>query len=222
MLMAIDASTQWIGLALYDGAQVISEFIWRTHNHHSVELSPAIDELLKRSEVKPADLQALAIALGPGSFTSLRIGLAVVKGLSYALRLPIIGIPTLDILAAGIPVQPLEMAAVLQAGRGRLAVQWYDAADGKWASRGEPEIRTPHDLLQQIHQPTLVAGELDAEDRQVLSRRWKNVLLVPPAQSVRRPAYLAEIAWKRLQDGKVDDPISLAPIYLHVAGEIPA
>lgn len=222
MLLAIDASTQWIGLALYDGAEVISETVWRTHNHHSVELSPAIDGLLKRSEVKPTDLAALAVALGPGSFTSLRIGLAVAKGLAFALRLPLIGVPTLDILAAGIPVQGIDLAAVLQAGRGRLGVQWYSPSDGKWLPRGEPEIQTPHDLVQKIEQPTLVAGELDAEDRQTLARRWKNVVLVPPAQCVRRPAYLAEIAWKRLQDGKVEDPILLAPIYLHVAGEIPA
>lgn len=222
MLLAVDASTQWIGLALYDGARVMGEFTWLTHNHHSVELSPAIDELFKRSQIEPKQLQVLAVALGPGSFTSLRIGLAVVKGLSYALQLPVIGIPTLDILAAGIPVQPFRMAAVLQAGRGRLAVQWYGTVDGKWMPQGKAQIHTPHGLLQQIDQPTLVAGELDAAERQVLSRRWKNVLLVSPAQSVRRPACLAEMAWQRLQDGKVDDPISLAPIYLHVAGEIPA
>lgn len=222
MLLAVDASTQWIGLALYDGARVIGEFAWLTRNHHSVELSPAIDELLKRSQVEPKQLQALAVALGPGSFTSLRIGLAVVKGLSYALQLPVIGVPTLDILAAGIPVQPFRMAAVLKAGRGRLAVQWYEAVESTWVPQGEAHIHTPHELLQQIDQPTLVAGELDAAERQIMSRRWKNVLLVSPARSVRRPAYLAEIAWKRLQDGKVDDPISLAPIYLHVAGEIPA
>jgi len=67
-----------------------------------------------------------------------------------------------------------------------------------------------------------VAGELSGEDRQVLSRRWKNVILLPPAACVRRPAHLAQIAWSRLQAGQIDDPISLAPIYLHVAGEIPA
>lgn len=221
MLLAIDASSQWIGLALYDGAQVVSEFTWRTHNHHSVELSPAIEEILKRSEVKATDLQALAVALGPGSFTSLRIGLAVVKGMAFALRLPIIGVPTLDILAAGIPVQPMALAAVLQAGRGRLAVQWYGAEGLKWLSHGSPEIHSPHELVQMINEPTLVAGELEAEERQTVARRWKNAILVPPALCVRRPAYLVEIAWKLLQDGKVDDPITLAPIYLHVAEAIP-
>jgi tRNA threonylcarbamoyladenosine biosynthesis protein TsaB len=221
MLLAIDASTQWIGLALFDGAQVLSECVWQTRNHHSVELSPAIEQILHRSSVQPKELQALAIALGPGSFTSLRIGLAVTKGMAFALHLPMIGVPTLDTLAAGIPVQENDLAAILHAGRGRLAVQWYTSKDGRWDPRGEPEIHTPHDFLQTINQPTLVAGELNAEDRQILSRRWKNVILVPPALSVRRPAYLAEIAWKRLQEGRVDDPVLLAPIYLHVAGEIP-
>lgn len=222
MLLAVDTSTQWIGLALYDGAQVLNETVWRSHSHHTVELAPALDTLFKTTGVRPEGLQALGIALGPGSFTSLRIGLAVVKGLALSLHLPLVGIPTLDILAAGQPVRDLPLAAILQAGRGRLAVEWYEPEGGAWKSQGEAQISRIEDLVSGIRRPTLVAGELNAEERHLLARKRKNVILASPAQSLRRPSVLAELAWKRWQGGKVDEPIALAPIYLHVAEPIPS
>ena len=118
MLLAVDTSTQWMGLALYDDEQIIGETIWQTHNHHSVELAPAIESLFNRSGITGKDLRVLAVATGPGSFTSLRIGMAFVKGLSLALNLPVIGIPSLDITVAAVPVQEIALAAVLQAGEG--------------------------------------------------------------------------------------------------------
>jgi len=75
--------------------------------------------------------------------------------------------------------------------------------------------------LGDIHVPTLVAGELDEATRRELKRKWKNVRLVPPAQSLRRPGYLAALAWERWQKGDVDDPIGLAPIYLRTRDPIP-
>lgn len=222
MLLAVDSSTQRVGLALYDGSQVVGEMLWQSHNHHTVEIAPAIQSLLARCGVKPQDLTALGVALGPGSFTSLRIGLAITKGMALALNLPLIGIPTLDALAVALPVQDLPLAAVLQAGRNRLALVWYAAHDGKWQAQGESKATSVEELSQSIRKPTLVCGELNAAERQILARKRKNVILPTPAQSVRRPAMLAELAWQRFQAGSVDEPISLAPIYLHVAGAIPA
>ncbi len=222
MLLAVDTSTTWIGLALYDGVRVLGEITWQTHNHHTVELSPAIQELIARCDVRNTDLQALGVATGPGSFTSLRIGLALVKGMALALRIPVVGVPTLDILAAAQPVGSVQhMAALLQAGRGRLALVWYDLKSGVWTARGEPQVTSAEELVLQLNQPTLVVGELSAAERQVLARRRKNAIVVSPAQSLRRPSYLAELAWERWRAGKTDEVISLAPIYLHVAEAIP-
>lgn len=221
VLLAVDTSTTWIGLALYDGVRVLGEVTWQSKNHHTVELTPAVHDLLNRCNLRMNDLQALGVALGPGSFTSLRIGLALVKGMALALRIPVVGVPSLDALVAAQPVRETPLAAVLQAGRGRLALVWYEARDGAWQSRGEPQMITAEELVLQLNKPTLVVGELNAAERQVLARRRKNAILVSPAQSLRRPAFLAEIAWKRWQDGHVDEVVSLAPIYLHVAEAIP-
>lgn len=221
MLLAIDTSTQMIGLALYNGWQVVCESVWQSRNHHTVEVAPAMHALLLNSGVKPDALQALAVASGPGSFTSLRIGMALAKGMALSLHLPVIGIPTLDILAAGQALQDLPLATVLQAGRGRLAVGWYHNNGQSWESSSKIEVASIQQLSTRIQKPTLVCGELNAEERQLLQRKRKNVLLAPPAQCVRRPAWLAELAWKRWQAGQVDNPVSLSPIYLHVAEEIP-
>lgn len=221
MLLAVDTSTQMMGLALYDGSQVLAESVWRTHSHHTVELAPAIDELLQRTAIKPAELTVLACALGPGSFTSLRIGLAVVKGLALSLHIPIIGIPTLDFLAASQPLQEFPMLALLPAGRGRMAVVHYAVKDGAWQAEDAPSVMTAEALSDSIHGPTYICGEMTAEDRQQLGRKWKNAMVASPARCVRRPACLAELAWKRWEAGEVDEPISLSPIYVHVAEAIP-
>jgi tRNA threonylcarbamoyladenosine biosynthesis protein TsaB len=222
MLLAVDTSTQWMGLALYDGSQVLGEAVWKTNSHHTVELAPAVEDLLRRTGITPGDLRALGVATGPGAFTSLRIGLALVKGLALALRLPVSGVPSLDVLASGQPVQDMTMVTALHVGRGRLAVGWYAPVYGKWLLQGEPKLMTTEDLAKQIKNPTLVCGELSAADRQVLARKRKNVILATPAQSLRRPAFLAELAWQRWQTGEVDEVVSLSPIYLRTAQDIPS
>lgn len=205
-----------VGLALYDGAQVIGESIWKSQNHHTVELAPAIHELLGRCGVAPQDLQVVATALGPGSFTSLRIGLAVAKGMALALHIPLVGVPTLDFLAAAQSAKELPLIAVLQLGRNRLAVGHYLAHKESWTLQGELSVMQIDELVQSIETPTLVCGEFSAVERQALARKRKIVLLASPAHSVRRPSYLAELAWKRWNAGQVDDPIPLAPIYLSI------
>lgn len=221
MLLAVDTSTQWIGLALYDGAQVQGEMSWQTRNHHTVELAPAVDRLLKQCGAAPDQLECLGVALGPGSFTSLRIGLALVKGMALSLHIPVVGIPTLNALAASVPEQNLPLAAVLQAGRSRLAVVWYAVEKNHWVSQGEPQVTNAEELAEKIEQPTLVYGELNAAERQVLAHKRKLALVGSPAACIRRPSYLAELAWQRWKADKTDEVIGLAPIYLHVAEAIP-
>ncbi len=221
MLLAVDTSTRTIGLALYDGVQVLSESVWKSHDYHTVELAPAVGDMLARCNVSVSDLNVLAVALGPGSFTGLRIGLALVKGMALAQRLPLVGIPSLDILASAQPINGEQLAAVLRAGRERLAVGWYAPADGTWQLKSRVEVLTPQELNQRIHKPTVVCGELGEDEQRLLARKHKNVILAPAAQSLRRPAWLAELAWKRWLAGRVDDPSTLSPIYLHYKESIP-
>lgn len=221
MLLAVDTSTAQMGLAVYVGAQVIGEYTWRSNQHHTVELAPAVAELLSRSGLTTDDIQALGVALGPGSFTSLRVGLSLVKGLALARHLPLIGIPTLDIYAASQPVSKLPLLAAIQAGRGRLAISRYKGTKKGWQATGSARVASIDTLIEEIQTPSIVCGEFTAAERQQLANR-EHVKLVSPAQSVRRPAILAELAWVRWQRGEADDEATLAPIYLHTAEPIPA
>jgi tRNA threonylcarbamoyladenosine biosynthesis protein TsaB len=163
------------------------------------------------------DIRALGVALGPGSFTSLRVGLSLVKGLALARHLPLVGIPTLAILAANHPASKLPLLAAIQAGRSRLAVGWYKSSKHGWQAKGLARVVPVEELIYEIRTPSIVCGEFTAQDRQRLAKDEVNVKLASPAQSVRRPAVLAELAWARWQSGDVDDEASLAPIYLHTA-----
>ncbi|MDH3942476.1 MAG: tRNA (adenosine(37)-N6)-threonylcarbamoyltransferase complex dimerization subunit type 1 TsaB [Anaerolineae bacterium] len=222
MLLAIDTSTQKIGLALYDGVQVRHEAVWPSPNHHTVELSPAIQSALDGAGLTVDDLQAVCVATGPGSYTGLRIGMAAAKGLALACSLPIVGVPTFDVLVAAQTPQDMALAAVLEAGRGRLAVGWYESKNGAWKQKKDAEVLTPQEFSKRIRQPTLICGELSEDVRRLLGRKRVNVTLASPAESFRRPGYLAELGWQRWQAGEVDDPYTLAPTYLHAGEAIPA
>jgi tRNA threonylcarbamoyladenosine biosynthesis protein TsaB len=219
MLLAVDTSTAQVGLAVYDGAQVIAEYAWRSSQRHTVELAPAVASILARSGLTMNNIQALGVALGPGSFTSLRVGLSLVKGLALARHLPLVGISTLDILAASQPASKLPLLTAIQAGRGRFAVSWYKSTRKGWQTHDPARVVSVEELLSEIKTPSIVCGEFTADDRQRLIGN-ANVKLTSPAQSVRRPAILAELAWARWQNGDVDDDATVAPIYLHTAEPI--
>ncbi len=221
MLLAVDTSTRSVGVALYDGVQVTAELTWVSRNYHTVELAPAVEALMGRAGVQVSDIAAFGVATGPGSFTALRIGLAFAKGLAFSCGVPLLGVPTLDILAAAQPPEENPLAAVLQAGRRRLAVGWYQASGGRWQSTGEIENLTLDELISRLSVPTRLCGELDAEARRRLEAESAYARLVSPAQSTRRPGVLAELAWARWQAGEHDDLAALSPLYLHHGDPIP-
>jgi tRNA threonylcarbamoyladenosine biosynthesis protein TsaB len=221
MLLAVDTSTRYLGVALYDGVSVLSELTWLSQNHHTVELSPAVAAALKQADMDSTALVAVAVALGPGSFTGLRIGLAFAKGLALSCRIPILGIPTLDILAAAQPVTNVLLASVLEAGRKRLAVAWYQVGGGRWNSTGELDNLTIEEFVDKLQPPMTVCGELSEVLREKIAAKHEDIVLASPAHAIRRPSFLAELAWNRWQNGDSDNPATLKPLYLHHGDPIP-
>lgn len=217
MLLAVDTSTAQVGLALYDGEHVLGEMAWTSRQHHTTELSPALSGLLKRCGVTMAMVTALGVAIGPGSFTSLRVGLSLVKGIALARNMPVVGIPTLDVIAAAQPLAKHPLITILQAGRTRIAFSVYKNVEKQWQAEGGVRSGTVDELLNEIESPVMVAGELTSEERKKFSKK-KKVSLASPAYCMKRPAVLAELAWERWQNNQVDEAATLAPIYLHVAG----
>ena len=220
MLLGVDTSTQAVGIAIYDGSQILCEESWISRRFHTVELAKAVSENLSRAGLLISELDVLGVAIGPGSFTGLRIGLALIKGIAFTHQLPVIGVPTLDITARGIPLADQKLAAVLQAGRNRLAVGWYQVLDGRWTPDGEIENLSLDELIKKIDQPYILTGELSHEIRQTL-KDHELIQPVNPTLAMRSPKYLAELAWERWQAGDVDDVLGLKPYYLHKGDPIP-
>lgn len=221
MLVAIDTSTQWIGIALYDGVQVLAEHSWRSQNYHTIELVPAIADMLKKCQVKPTQLSGIGVALGPGSFTGLRIGLSVAKGLALGQGIPVAGVPSLDVLVAAQPGLRRPMIAMLKIGRGRFAWARFEYKRPNWNQISETEVDDAKAIAATIDRPCYVVGEMTGEERQIMGRKWKTAQLAPASQCLRRPSVLAELAWDRLQNGREDDVVSLSPIYVHTLSNVP-
>lgn len=220
MLLAIDTSTRQAGVALYDRRRgLLAEQTWFTANRHTEELMPAIGGLFALAGATPGDLAAVAVAIGPGSFTGLRVGLAAAKGLALAQGISIVGIPTLDVTAFPHQSQPIPVIALAQAGRGR--VYWAPYAHGPagWGPQEAYALSTLPEVANAVTRPIAFAGELSEDDLATLQRfaGRQRVVALSPALSLRRPGCLAEMALARLDLGQSDDPASLSPIYLQNA-----
>ncbi len=216
MILAIDTATRWLGLALHSGTAVLAESGWRCLNNHTIELTPAIQHVLQLADVNMADLSGVAVAIGPGSYTGLRVGLAVAKGLALANQTPLLGISTLDCLAAGISPQPGKLIAVAEAGRTRVCTAVYEWQNNGWLAAQMPTIDTWEERLARLDADGryLFAGEISPEAVKQIRAAGKEFRVALPAASVRRASILAEIGWRRLRQGQVDDADSLAPLYL--------
>lgn len=215
MLLAIDTSTRYSGLSLYTEGQVLCEYTWQSANYHTEHLAPMVAQALTQIGASAHQIEGLAVALGPGSFTGLRIGLAFAKGLALARHIPLYGVPTLAILAAAQPPSDLPLLAVLQAGRKRYSVQSGRWEEGAWHLQDDLQVYTLPELLARAAEPCLVCGELPLDARQAFAEQAPQARLASPAAGLRRPAFLAQLAWERHRRGQADDPVSLAPIYLH-------
>lgn len=216
-LLAIDTATELASVALYDGEKgPRAESTWYTSMNHTVELMPTIALILERQGLAAEELDGLAVSLGPGSFTGLRIGLSVAKGLSLSLGIPIVGIPTLDIVAYAHYGQNLPICAIIQAGRGRICVALYERFEMGWQRLTEYHLATVKELSIQVKVPTLFCGEIDGSLNEALQAQMgRRAVVASPASSLRRAAYLAELGWHRLRSGERDTLTTLEPLYLH-------
>ncbi len=218
MLLAIDTATRTISLALHDGNQIQYEATWHTQNNHTVELTPAIHAALSQVGLDPSGLKAVAVAQGPGSFTGLRIGLGVAKGLALAQHLDLIAVPTLEIVAAAQPRSAGTLMAVLQAGRGRICIQPFQHNGERWVALHQPEITNWPEAAARGDGSTTFAGEIDETGRTTLGAIVPQPAIASGSLNLRRAGFLAEIAWGRLRANQRDDPASVTAIYLHQPG----
>lgn len=214
MLLAIDTSTSQASIALYRDA-VLAEASWLAGREQTRELLPEIQHLLRLVGGKVRDLTAIGVALGPGGFNGLRVGLATAKAIAAADGLPIVGIetPRADAYQHRLTFRPIR--PLYDAGRGEVATGLYKAADELFSTLEEPRITTLDETLNASPPDTLFCGELTPEWCQKIQERFgPDGHIVRPAGAVRRAGYLAELAAQLVVAGILDNPATLQPIYL--------
>ncbi len=215
MILAIDTATRWLGMALHSGTAVVAEMGWRCLNNHTIELTPNLQLMMQRANVTTADLDGIAVTIGPGSYTGLRVGMALAKGLALANQTPLLGIPTLDIVAAAFGPFPGQLWVVAEAGRTRICTAPYEWENGRgWVASQTPVIESWESLLPTLEGRVTFAGEITAQAAKQIKAADRTFQIMPPATAVRRAGYLAELGWRRLRADDLDDAQTLAPVYL--------
>jgi tRNA threonylcarbamoyladenosine biosynthesis protein TsaB len=215
LLLGIDSSTEHAGLALYGGSG-ISELTWDAGRRQTESLIPELTRLLELNSCRLSDLGAVAVATGPGSFNGLRVGMSVAKGLAYALRLPIVGVGTLDTVAYPHVGARAPIRAFVLAGRGRAVFADYRHRSGKWVRLSELRNVPVTDLAEGLSERTVLVGEMPETMAEELAAQ-PLASVPPPALRARRASYLAEIGYRRWQAGDVDVLEALEPVYVHGA-----
>jgi tRNA threonylcarbamoyladenosine biosynthesis protein TsaB len=214
LLLAIDTSTAVASVALYAG-QVLAETTWRAEQHHTRQLLPVIQRLLDLAQRPVAALEGVVVALGPGGFSGLRVGVTTAKVLAAVLDCPIVGCGTLEVIAYAHRETALPIRPILPGGRGEVATALYQREGERVALLEPPRLVELGALIAETTQPTLFCGEIAPEQAQMLQAALgERAVIVGPAQRVRRAAFLAELGWQRLQQGIMDDVITLQPLYL--------
>jgi tRNA threonylcarbamoyladenosine biosynthesis protein TsaB len=207
-VLAVETSTLSGGAALLDGERVVGEYTLDVRVTHSERLMAAIDQLLSDTGWTARDLEGLAVTVGPGSFTGLRVGLSTVKGLALALAIPIAAVPTLDAMAAMLPYAALPVCPVLDARKREVYASLY-RWDGLGMRRHWDYLAIgPDDLARRLDEPVIVVGDAAETISSPFAHR------VEPPRRGPAPAVVGALGRARLALGDTVLASELVPIYL--------
>ena len=217
-IVSIDTSSQVSSVAVLSAERVSAELSMQGALTHSETLMPHIDTVLHMARVKKEELGGIAVSIGPGSFTGLRIGLAAAKMMAYALRIPLIAVPTLEALAHHYVCEGVRLVALMDAQKGNVYAQEF-----AWHVDGDAlklqEIRS-----LAIIPLTEVIAELDGTAQPVLllgDAMQKRIVPLPPGVHLApiharmpRAACVGLAGLARLACGETVDPVTAVPLYL--------
>ncbi|MDU2064189.1 MAG: tRNA (adenosine(37)-N6)-threonylcarbamoyltransferase complex dimerization subunit type 1 TsaB [Sporomusaceae bacterium] len=216
LILALDTATLVSSVALDTEEKLLAEFTLQTTKTHSEKLLPTIDALCRFAAVEPEHIEAIAVSIGPGSFTGLRIGLATAKAMSYVRSLPLIGVPTLAGLAYNLAGSTQILAPVLDAQKGNVYMALYEfTADGIQERMPVTILKAEaaYEKLVSLARKVTLLGE-SAQVVQAAGDNNPLITVAPPHLLMPRAASIAAAARQLYQQGKVFDAMTLEPIYI--------
>lgn len=217
MILAINTSTPQFGIALIEeNGTVRTRILLPRLKGHFGTLIPTLDFVLTQSGATMGDMKAVAVTSGPGSFTGLRVGLSLAKGLCRAHDLPLLGISTMAAMANGAPPSDLPVAPILPSRRNEVFTALFEWKDDAALVRvGEDTSLKIEDLPDVFRGPTLFVGN-DLRGQHPIIKKYlgEKAILAPPHYWQLDPVQIGVLAMRRLKAGDVDDPSTLTPIYM--------
>ena len=216
-ILAMDTATMVSSVAVATGERVLAELTAETRFTHSETLVVNIEEVMRLADVKREDLSAVAVSLGPGSFTGLRIGLAAAKAIAYALSIPLVGVPTLEVLAAAFPSPGAVVAPLIDAQKGNAYFALYRSAEQGLICEKEVAVASLQEIIAtiaEIKSPVMIAGDFTRKLAMKDIELPKNAMLAPITHIMPRAALVAARAIVRLENGEGNSPMDLEPIYV--------
>ena len=214
MELALDTSTAFASIALSDRGEAVAELTWHSGQNHSRELVPNITHLLDQCNLDSQSISAVFVAVGPGSFNGIRVGISTAKGLSLSLNVPLIGISSMEVEAYPFACTGLPLCPIHNAGRNEIATALY-IMNKQWTRLKEEHITTIDTLCQHTIQKTLFCGEIPDETMPIIEKQLGELAVIPDFSSrLRRASHLASLGYRRLIKNEIDNPASLQPLYL--------
>lgn len=223
MILLFDTSTPTGYLALGNERQVVASAIWQAEQSHSSQLPPHIQAALKEAGLTAADLTHIAVGIGPGSFTGLRVALATAKGLGIALGIPIIAVASLKLFAAACRATTPQIVATTDAFRGELYLGIYEQSVGEGTARSfkqnqEIHSMTPADAitsLRHLTDPFTITGTGFARYESQFTNELGPIPFVP----LTNPDFagMLGVAAEHVQEKRFADPAAILPYYVRHA-----
>jgi len=213
-VLAVESATLSGGVALLDDDHLLGEITLNIAITHSERLMSAVDRLMTDCGLAPADLDGLAVSVGPGSFTGLRVGLATVKALAMALDLPVAPVPTLDALASRLPFADAPVCPILDARKGEVYFSLYRWSGDGMAREWDYLALAPESAAARLEAPVILLGDGIDACRPWLDRLGDGARVAPAAQRLPSAAVVAELGLAALASGAGVGAEALAPFYL--------
>ena len=213
-LLALETATLAGGAALLDDGRLIGESRLNIALTHSERLMAVVDRLLQDCGWDATSLDALAVSIGPGSFTGLRVGAATAKGLALALEIEVAPVPTLDALAATLPFADAPVCAILAARRDEVYCSLYRWTGAAMAREWDYLALPPAEAAARLEAPVIVLGDGVAACRPHLGRLGAGLREADPIHSLPSPAVVGALGHAILAAGGGIPAERLAPLYL--------
>lgn len=213
--LAVETSGRIGSIAIVDDGKVLAEDTFSHGLQHAAQIICRIDALLKAQQWQPRDLQELYLSIGPGSFTGLRIGVTLIKTLSFVTGARIAAVPTLDVLARNAPTEAQNVIVVLDAKREQIFTARYsrEEATGPWVISEPPHLDRLDAMLSRSPRPVHLIGEGIPYHRQFIGED-PQVIVTDSAVWRARASVVAELGTALLRDGMATDPQKLVPLYI--------